>query len=121
MPTETTDPVQEIAFTVPLLPGKEDTDRQAMLSCWRGERREAHRAARERAGITRESVWIQPTPGGHVVVVHLEARDVGAALQHMATSPDPFDAWFRAHVADVHGVDLTEPLPPLERVLEFRS
>ena len=112
--------VQEIGFAVPLLPGKSDSDREAMLSCWQGERREAHAASRERLGIRRESVWIESTPGGDMAVVHLEADDIEAALQGMATSQEPFDVWFRRHVLDVHGIDLADPLPPLEQVLDFR-
>lgn len=120
MPSTAAITVQEIAFAVPLLPGKTDADRDALLSCWRGKRQAAHSASRERLGITRESVWIQSTPAGDVAVVHLEARDAAAALRGMGTSDDPFDRWFREHCADVHGIDLAEPLLPLEQVLEFR-
>ena len=119
MSNQTVTRQQEIAFTVPLLPGKAEADRQEMLSCWHGARSAAHRASRTRLGITHESVWIQPTPAGEVVVVHLQARDIEAALGGMATSTDPFDVWFREHVSAVHGVDLTQPLPPLEQILGF--
>ena len=119
--TPTSTNTQEIAFAMPLLPGTTDTDRDAMLACWRGERREAHAESRQRLGITRESVWIQPTPAGDVAVVHLEARDLDGALRGMGTSQEPFDRWFREHVAAVHGVDVAEPLPPLEQVLDFRG
>lgn len=120
MSTRATTRVQEIGFAVPLLPGKTDTDRGAMLSCWRGERKAAHAASRERLDITRESVWLQSSAEGDIAVVHLEARDVDATLRAMATSDAPFDRWFREHVIDVHGIDLADPLPPLEQVLEFR-
>lgn len=111
---------QEIAFAVPLLPGKASADREAMHSCWRGERETAHGASRERLGIIRESAWIQSTPAADMVIVHFEARDVERALRGMGHSEDPFDRWFREHCADVHGIDLADPLPPLERVLAFR-
>ena len=111
---------QEIGFAFPLLPGKSETDRDAMLSCWHGDRHDDYVASRQRLGITRESVWMQPTPAGDVVVVHLEARDIDGALHGMATSEEPFDRWFREHVKDVHGVDVAEPLPPLEQILDFR-
>ena len=112
---------REIAFTVPLLPGKTETDRDAMRSCWTGERSEAHRASRRRHGITRETVWIQPTPAGDAVVVHLEAEDIEAAMRGMATSDEPFDRWFRELVFDIHGLDLTQPMAPLEQVLDYRG
>ena len=76
----TLDPVQCVAFAVPLLPGQAEADRMALASCQAGARREAHQDARRRAGIIREAVWIQPTPGGDVAVVYLEADDLAAAF-----------------------------------------
>ena len=55
--------MQTVAFAAPLLPGKTDADREALASCANGDRRADHEASRKRAGITRESVWIQSTPG----------------------------------------------------------
>ena len=68
---------QTLAFAVPILAGKTDVDRAAMESCRSGERQADHAASRARAGITRESVWIQSTPGGDVAVVVLEGHDIG--------------------------------------------
>lgn len=110
-----------VGFTLPLLPGKTDTDRSVMLSCWRGERRDSHAAARERLGITRESVWIQQTPGGDVVVVYMEADDVQSAVEGMATSEEPFDRFFREHLRDAHGLDLSDGFTPPEQVLDYRA
>ena len=113
--------VQTIGFIAPLLPGKTEADRAAMISCWRGERREAYETSRRRLGITREAVYVQPTPAGDVAVVYLEADDVEAAMKGMATSDDAFDRWFRDHVQDVHGIDLTQGFPPPEQVMDFRA
>jgi len=110
-----------IGFIAPLLPGKTETDRIAMTSCWRGERKDAYEASRQRLGITREAVFIQPTPGGDVAVVYWEADDVEAALKGMGTSQDPFDAWFRDHVREVHGINVEDGFPPPEQVMDFRS
>ena len=57
---------------------------------------------------------------GDTAVVYMEARDLAAALTGMGTSREPFDVWFRDHVRHVHGIDVAEPLPPLEQVLDFR-
>ncbi len=102
-----------LAFVLPLLPGKTDTDRAAMTSCWRGERQAAHQQARRRLGITREATFIQHTPTGDVAVVYLEADDVEAALKGMATSQEPFDRWYRDHVREVvHGRQRRDGFPP---------
>jgi hypothetical protein len=63
-----------------MLPGKTEIDRAAMRSCADGERAEAHHASRERRGITRESVWIQQTPGGDFAVIYMEADDLQVAM-----------------------------------------
>jgi hypothetical protein len=108
-----------VAFALPLLPGRTDADRAALASCWVGERKEAHRDARRRAGITREAVWIQATPGGDLAVVYLEADDLDQAFAALGSSPDPFDRWFRDHVREVHGIALDDGLPAPEQVLDF--
>ncbi len=113
--------MQSLGFVFPLLPAMTEVDRSAMTSCWHGERKAAYEDARRRAGITREAVWIQPTPNGDVVVVYTEADDLDAAFKAIATSEDPFDRWFRDHVRQVHGVDLAEGFPPPEQILDFRS
>jgi hypothetical protein len=58
-----------IAFAAPLLPGKTEEGREALASCAHGERQAEHKASPERAGITREAVWIQSTPDADVAVV----------------------------------------------------
>jgi hypothetical protein len=110
-----------IAFAAPLLPGKTDADREALASCASGDRRADHEASRKRAGITREAVWIQSTPGGDVAVVVIESDDIQAAMGALATSEEPFDVWFRDHIRDVHGMDLAEESPPPEQILDFRA
>ena len=115
----TLDPVQCVAFAVPLLPGQAEADRMALASCQAGARREAHQDARRRAGIIREAVWIQPAPGRDVAVVYLEADDLAAASTTLGTSAEPFDRWFRGHVRQVHGIALEEGFPTPELVLDF--
>ena len=112
--------MQSVAFVAPMLPGKTEIDRAAMRSCADGERTEAHHASRERRGITRESVWIQQTPGGDFAVIYLEADDLQVAMAGLGNSPDPFDSWFRDHILEVHGIDLANRFQPPEQVIDFR-
>jgi hypothetical protein len=113
--------MEAIAFVAPLLPGKTETDRAAMISCWRGERRDAYQASRRRLGISREAVFVQQTPGGDVAVVYWEADDLQAAFRGVGTSTDPFDQWFRDHLREVHGLDAEEGFPPPEQVMDYRT
>jgi hypothetical protein len=111
--------MQCIAFAAPVLPGKTGADRAAMASV-QGERKAAFESSRERHGITREAVWIQPTPGGDVALVYLEAEDLPAAFAGLGSSQDPFDAWFRDVIREVHGIELTEGFQPPELVMDYR-
>jgi hypothetical protein len=103
-----------VAFCAPVIPGKEEVDRDGFEEA-RGSRREDYEASRRRAGITREAVWHQATRDGTVAVV-LEAEDIPASMQAIATSEDPFDQWFRDVVSQVHGIDLTQGGPAPELV-----
>jgi hypothetical protein len=113
--------MQTIAFAAPILPGKTQADRDAIAACAHGDRQAEYQASRKRAGIRRESVWIQSTPDGDVAVILIEAPDIQAAMGSLATSQDPFDRWFRENVKDVHGMDLAEGFPPPEQVLDFHG
>ena len=118
--TATTDPgTQSVCLAVPLLPGTTSTARAQMLSCWHGKRAEEHAASRRLHGITRESVWIQSSPGGDVAVVLIESPDVATAMLGLATSQVPFGAWFRDHLRAVHGLDLADGMAVPEQILDF--
>jgi hypothetical protein len=108
-----------IGFFLPLLAGKAQMDREAMISCWRGGRKDEFERSRRNAGITREAVYVQSTVSGDFVVVYWEAEDIVAAFKTLATSDDPFDRWFRDHVRDVHGVNVEDGFPPPEQIMDF--
>lgn len=110
-----------VGFAIPVLPGRTDLDRSALGACWRGERRAAYEDARRRAGITKETVWIQTTPTGDLAVVYIEADDLDAAIDVIGGSTAPFDQWFRDHVRDVHGVSLAYGVTVPELVLDYDS
>jgi hypothetical protein len=111
--------VPATAFAVPILPGKEELDRQTMEELV-GSRRDEFEASREHLGITREAAWHQETPDGTVAVVCLEADDLGTAMQGIGSSQEPFDVWFRERMQEIHGIDLSEPAPPPVQVLDFQ-
>jgi hypothetical protein len=119
--TATSVTTQAICFAAPLLPGTSLHDRDEMLSCWQGERREEHSRSRRSHGITREAVWIQSTPAGDVAVVLIESPDLAHALLGLATSQEAFDVWFRDHLMTVHGMDLGAGMTLPEQVLSFQD
>lgn len=80
--------MQSVAFAAPLLPGKTETVLNDIRST-QGERKQGHESSRERHGISREAVWLLPTPAGDMVVVYLEADDPQAAFAGIASSQEP--------------------------------
>lgn len=110
-----------VGFALPVLPGRTGLDREALASCWRGDRRAAYEDARRRAGITKEAVWLQTLHTGDLAVVHLEADDLDAAFGVLGASLAPFDQWFRDHVQRVHGVSLADEALVSELLLDYDS
>jgi hypothetical protein len=108
-----------IAFAAPLLPGMTEVDRDVMTSFQSGGRKGDYEAARHRAGITREQVWIQATPAGDMAIVYFEADDLEVAFTALGKSDEPFDRWFRDHVQQVHGFSLADDFHAPEQVLDF--
>ena len=102
-----------MVFVLPILPGKEDVDREMLAGLSApGPARDAYLAARRDQGLKRETVWHQKTPDGTLAIIVLEGDDVQSALGVSATSDDPFHQQFREFVKDVHGVDLANDPPP---------
>jgi hypothetical protein len=100
-------------FVLPIIPGKEDLDRESLQGMAApGPAHDAYVAARRAQGITREAVWHQRTPMGTFAIVLMEGDDLGAAMGAMIAGQDPFNVQFRAFVKEVHGVDLATDAPP---------
>ena|SRR3712207_4989746 len=98
------------AFVVPVVPGKEESDR-TLLQEMAGPRREEYVRSRQRVGVRREVVWQQATPQGTVDIVYMEVDDPQQMFAGLGSSDDPFDQWFREVCQEVHGIDLSQPLP----------
>ena len=95
------------AFSVPIVPGKEELDRKTFDEML-GARREEYEAALRRAGITRQAIWHQETPDGTVAVVYVEGDDPEAGLTQFGSSDEPLNTWFREQMKVVHGVDISQ-------------
>jgi hypothetical protein len=49
----------------------------------------------------------------------MEASDE-AAIGRFTGSDTPFNTWFREAMKQVHGVDISQPLPPLMKVMDVK-
>ena len=100
----------EVVFAVPVLPGKEELDRQ-VLDELAGSRREEYEAALRDAGITRQAIWHQETPDGTLAIVYFEADDAEAPMR-WTQSDSAVSKWFVEQMQEVHGFDISQQPPP---------
>lgn len=111
-----------LACAFPILPGKTEQWQQFSQQM-AGPRHSEYLASRKRLGITREVAYLQQTPHGDLAVVYFEAQDIGRVFEGFATSQEPFDVWFREQALEIHGLDLSQPMPgPLpEAIVDWRG
>jgi hypothetical protein len=109
----------EIVFANPVMHGKEDVDVQTRNEM-AGARRDEYEAALKDAGITRQAVWHQKTPGGGTLaIVYIEATDPDAHQRFVSSDAD-ISRWFVQQMQEVHGRDVSAPPLPVELVHDIR-
>ena len=108
------------AFAAPVLPGKTEAVRR-LAAEGSGPRRSEFEEFQRRVGITTQKVWLQQTPQGDISVVYWEVDDLARVFQELASSDKPFDRWYLQQVKEIHGVDLTQPLPPNELIFQWQG
>ncbi|HSN35533.1 MAG TPA: hypothetical protein VLT34_04225 [Arthrobacter sp.] len=114
--------MQSITWFTPILPGKLE-EWQAMVEEVNGPRREELAQSYQRAGVAREVASLMHTPQGDFVCLFHESEDLAKAFRTIATSQDPFDVWFRDHLASVHGLtaEMLQGPPPAEVFFDYRD
>jgi hypothetical protein len=105
----------EVVFAVPVVPGKEELDRQ-VLDELAGARREEYEASLRDAGVTRQAIWHEETPDGTLAIVLFEAEDAEAPMR-WTQSDSEVSRWFVEQMQEVHGMDISQqPPPPVSKV-----
>ena len=108
-------------LTFPVLPGKTEADIRSIAERFRSDP-DAYAESRRRAGVTLERAYWQHTPMGDFVVAYVESdRPAPQVIADQAQSDLDIDRFFRDKVKEVHGVDITQPMPgpPPETVAEW--
>lgn len=111
--------MNSIALMLPVLPNKREQLFQ-FAAVLKGERAAEYVASQQT--VTSETWYLQATPMGDFLLVHFEAPDCRGVLGALATSTEPFDAWFRQQAQEITGIDFSQPTGPLaEVVFEYRK
>ena len=97
------------AMAVPIPQGNEAKWKD-FVNDLNGSRKAEYRANRKKLGV-RERTFLQQTPMGDFVVVTLEGNDPTSAITKFAEGNDDFTRWFKSKVQEVHGMDLSGPMP----------
>jgi hypothetical protein len=96
------------SFASPVLEGK---DAHAIAIHFR-EHMDDYEESRKQHGMTMERAYLQPTPMGSFVVAYIESGpDFADLTKELVTSEHPIDKFFIQNLAEIHGVDLTQPPP----------
>ncbi len=96
------------ALVFPVLPGKDARDIATEMK----SRPREYEQSRRRLGITMERAYLQHTPMGDYVTAYIEADgDLLEKYGKLASSDLDVDRYFVKAVKEIHGVDLTQPMP----------
>lgn len=109
--------MHEYCFVAPVVPGGMER-MQSWIQQGILNNRDHDRVFQE-AGINREQLWLQHTPMGDFAVVSFGTDDPAKAFHVLQTSSDPWAVQFRDFVKATHGLDLSQPLPLNEQLVDW--
>jgi hypothetical protein len=79
-----------------------------------GSRKAAFDDMNARHGLTEHRAYLQPMPDGDfLVLVVYEGPGSDSFIANASQSDHEFDQWFASRVADIHGMDVSGPMPPM--------
>lgn len=110
--------METLGVAAPILPGKLGQWREMVSELRRSDE---HARSMKAKGLLREDVWLQQTPFGDTVILYMEGEDLASYMKKVFESHEPFDRWFAQQLAEVHGIDPSQPPPKTERVELFRE
>jgi Family of unknown function (DUF6176) len=110
----------ELAFTLPVLPGKKAA-LEKFAKTLAGPKRKEMAEDMKRYKETKETWFIESTPQGDVCIVYWEAKNATKVMEDFVVSKHPFDLWFKEQLRDITGIDFNNPPPgnPPKQVARF--
>jgi hypothetical protein len=96
---------------------KTDDWRAFVQSAATGDKAEDHRTFLRRQGVTRENIFLQPTPMGDLMILvweGVDAKQMSDSMAELMQNPQSdYERWLVDHVVvKMHGVDPSQGTPP---------
>ena len=110
--------MKPLVLALPILRGKEEEWRRFAQELEEAYPRE-YEDLRRRLGVRAERVWLVQASCGEVALAYAEVEAPEEAIRRLAASEEPFDAWFREKLLELHGYDLIGSGPRPEPELVF--
>ncbi|MBV9281365.1 MAG: hypothetical protein JOZ41_14890, partial [Chloroflexi bacterium] len=98
--------------------GDSDDGARSLVQEAVGQRFNDYNAAAQRLGIRGVEWYLQHTPAGVMLAMHIEAPDPRSSLGELIVSKDPFDRWLKERIRAITGVDLNAG-PPNDLIAEY--
>lgn len=90
-------------LAAPVVQGKEETWRRFLQEV--ADSRAEYERLRVQLGVRRELLWLVPMVRGYVSVAYLEVdENLERLVRQLADAAEGFGAWFRAGIAECHGL-----------------
>lgn len=100
-----------VVLPFPVLPGKTEAEVLSIAEHFKANPAE-YEESRRRSGVTLERAYLQKTPMGMFVVAYQETTGtVAEAMAALAQSDLAIDRFFVDRVRELHGIDMTQPMP----------
>ena len=110
--------VKSLILALPIVRGKEEEWRRFAQELQETYPRE-YEDFRRRLGVRAERVWLMQESCGEVALAYAEVEAPEVVIRRLAASEEPFDAWFKEKLLELHGYDLDGSRPRAEPELVF--
>jgi alkanesulfonate monooxygenase SsuD/methylene tetrahydromethanopterin reductase-like flavin-dependent oxidoreductase (luciferase family) len=99
--------VKSLILALPIVRGKEEEWRRFAQELQETYPRE-YEDLRRRLGVRAERVWLMQESCGEVALAYAEVEAPEEVIRRLAASEEPFDAWFKEKLLELHGYDSTD-------------
>jgi hypothetical protein len=100
----------ELAFTVPILPGKR-TALEELAKTVSGSKKKEYDNSEKKLRIAKETWFVESSPQGDVWILYAEGKDLAKSFDGWVASKDSFDLWFKGQMKEITGIDFSNPPP----------